>query len=47
MTLHFKILSEFNKLMENYDKSKADNRNLLMSMVLHSADIGNPASEFD
>lgn len=47
MTQHKVVLEEFVQSMKEYDKENAQHKQRFMRMLVHGADIGNPALDFD
>lgn len=47
MTQHKSVMEKFDESLKNYDKNNSEHSLSFMRMLIHSADVGNPALEFD
>lgn len=47
MTKHFSLMEKFSGIAASYNKEKPEHRQLTIEILLHAADVGNPALKFE
>lgn len=47
MANHTNVVETYKQCMQDYNKTNEKHKTAVMAMILHAADVGNPAYKFD